>query len=98
MNVKSIIAHIKHGAKIVYRTSEYAIEQALGLLKILLGMEETKPGIMDLTRASKLNFKTVRKYISALEQMGLLEVIPTERKNIVRLTDKGRCIARCLIT
>ena len=81
-----------------YRTSEYAIERSLELLKILLGMEGREIGVMDLVKASRLNYKTVQKYIYALEKMGLVEVIPKERKNIVRLTERGRCLARCFVS
>ncbi len=82
----------------MYRTSEYAIERALNLLKILLAIEDREPGMLELQEATRLNYRTLRKYVLALERLGLVEIEPTERKNIVRLTERGRCIARCLVS
>ena len=78
------------------RTSAYAIEKSFELLKIIYVHESLS--IMDLMNISKLTFVPLRKYLRTLEEMGFVEVIPDERKNVVRLTDRGRCVARCLLT
>ncbi len=80
-----------------YRSSAYAIERSLELLKILLALEGRDPGMLDVASAANLNFRTVQKYIQTLEKMGLVSIEPTERKNVVRLTERGRCVARCLV-
>jgi predicted transcriptional regulator len=81
-----------------YRTSEYAIMRSLELLRVLLAIEAREPSVMDIVHASGLNFKTVQKYINILAKLGLVTLEPTERKNIVRLTERGRCVARCLVS
>ena len=80
-----------------YRTSEYAIEKVFDVLRILLAIEQREPGMLELKAATGLNYRTVQKYVKVLENMGLVKVDPTERKNVVRLTEKGRCLAKCLV-
>ncbi len=78
------------------RTSAYAIEKSFELLKIIYVHENVS--IMDLMNMSKLTFVPLKKYLTTLEELGFVEIVPDERKNIVRLTDRGRCVARCLLT
>ena len=80
-----------------YRSSGYAIEQAFNLIKLLISFEGREIGITELASISGLNFKTVQKYIETLRKMGIVVLEPRERKNIVYLTEKGKCIARCLL-
>ena len=81
-----------------YRTSEYAIEKVFDVLRTLLAIEQREPGMLELKAATGLNYRTVQKYVKALENLGLVIVEPTDRKNVVKLTEKGRCLAKCLIS
>ena len=80
-----------------YRTSDYAIENTFNLLRILLGFEQGI-AITELANVAQLSFKTTQKYIGVLEKLGLVKIEPQERKNLVRLTEKGRCLAKCLVS
>ena len=81
-----------------YRTSEYVIEQVFNIIRVLLALEGQQVGITELRDVTKLNFRTVQKYVHALEKLGIVVVEPQERKNVIRLTDKGKCLAKCLVS
>ncbi|MEB3764594.1 MAG: hypothetical protein GSR77_00275 [Desulfurococcales archaeon] len=82
------------------RGAEFAISFALQFLRAVHAFEQMgrEPSTSDLAEFLKTNFHTIKRYRNILEKEGLIVVEPTDRRNIVRLTDKGRCIARCLIT
>ncbi len=76
--------------------SEFAVKIIIDILIYLLHHEQEDPGIMNIVEGLPYNHRTIRSYISALEKEGIIKIEPIINKNIVRLTDKGRCIARCL--
>jgi len=77
----------------------YSLSRVVELLIYLLSMEvRGRPvGYSEIQDELKTDFKTVQRYVNALEEIGWIKVDPTERKNLIRLTDRGRCIARCLV-
>ena len=78
---------------------DVTVRKTIELLSILLSGEiaNREYSIMELMELMRTDFRTLQRYLKALESVGWVEVVPTERKNIVRLTDRGRCIARCLV-
>ena len=80
-----------------YRSSEYAIAKVFELVKVLLAVENRELGVTEIAEVAGLSYRATQKYVSTLEKLGLVEVVPKERKNVVRLTERGRCVARCLV-
>ncbi len=81
------------------RGAEFAVSFALQFIKAVYAFEQAgrEPSMSDLAEFLKTSFHVITRYRRILEQEGLIEVEPTERKNIIRLTERGRCIARCLV-
>ena len=82
------------------RGAEFAVQFALQFIRAVYAFEQAgrEPGTSELAEFLKTNYHTIKRYRDILERLGLVEIEPTERKNIVRLTERGRCIARCLIS
>ncbi len=82
------------------RGAEFAVSFALQFLRALYAFEQAgrEPSTSDLAEFMKTNFHTITRYRRILEKEGLIEIVPTERKNLVRLTERGRCVARCLVS
>lgn len=78
----------------------YSLQRIAETMLLILTSEAQgrELGYSDLMDLLKTDFKTVQRYIGALEDVGWVEVVPTERKNVVKLTEKGRCIAKCLVS
>ena len=78
----------------------YSLKRSLDLLVILLAQERQgkEIGVTEVQRLLETAFRTAKRYISALEEAGFVKVEATPTKNVVRLTDRGRCIARCLVS
>ncbi len=77
----------------------YSLRRLTELMVYLLSAEARglSPGYTEIQEALKTDFKTAQRYILALKEVGWVEIQPTERKNVVRLTERGRCVARCLV-
>lgn len=77
----------------------YSLARMAELLLHLLAGEARGRGLSysDLTNLLRTDFKTVQRYVQALEENGWVRVEPGERANIIYLTEKGRCVARCLV-
>ena len=85
---------------IVARSAEYTLQIAFDMLKALLAYEQTgkTPSTYELSQFMKRDQSVVIRYRNILEKLGLVEVVPEGPKNLVRLTDRGRCLARCLVS
>ena len=81
------------------RGAEFAVQFALQFLRAVYAFEQAgrEPSTSDLAEFLKTNYHTIKRYRDILEREGLIQVEPTERKNVVRLTERGRCVARCLV-
>ncbi len=75
----------------------YSLKRITDLLRYLLTSDQGL-SYMELTRLMRTDFKTVQRYVQALEENGWVVMEPTETKNIVMLTERGKCIAQCLVT
>ena len=82
------------------RGAGFAVQFALQFLRAVYAFEQAgrEPSTSELAEFLKTNYHTIKRYRDVLEKEGLIEVEPTERKNIVRLTERGRCVARCLVS
>ncbi len=76
--------------------NEFAVKVVIEILTYLKNNENREIGKTELASTLGYHHMTVRKYIAALEKYGLVRVEPVMNKNVVRLTERGRCIARCL--
>jgi len=74
----------------------YSLARLTELLAYLLVKDGV--GITEIQNELKTDFRTAQRYVKALEEIGWVEVVPTERRNVVRLTERGRCVARCLVS
>ncbi len=83
---------------IVARSSGYTLQITFDMLKALLAYEQTgkTPSTYELSQFMKRDQSVVIRYRNILEKLGLVEVVPDGPKNIIRLTDRGRCMDRCL--
>ena len=81
------------------RGAEFAVSFALQLIKAVYAFEQMdkKPSMSDLAEFLKTNYHSMIRYRKILEKEGLIEVVPEGPRNIVRLTDRGRCLAKCLV-
>ncbi len=79
--------------------TEETIRLALNLVRLLNTYENMgkKAGMYELVDALDTNYHTLQRIVRALERLGYIRVEPYERKNVPMLTEKGRCIARCLV-
>ena len=82
------------------RSAEYTLQIALDMLKALLAYEQAgkTPSTYELSLFMKKDQGVVIRYRNILEKLGLVTVEAEGPKNIVRLTEKGRCLARCLVS
>ena len=80
--------------------AEYYFKLAFNLLRLLSTYENMgkEAGMYELVDALETNYHTLQRVIRALEAQGLVEVVPREKKNVPKLTDRGRCLARCLVS
>ncbi len=78
--------------------AEYTLNIVIDILKALRAFEELgrQPSTKELADFIKRDYSVVLRHRNVLEKLGWIEVIPEYNKNIVRLTEKGRCIASCL--
>ena len=72
---------------------------SLNLMRLLDTYESMgkEAGMYELVEALETNYHTLQRIVRALEKLGLIMVEPKEKKNVPRLTVKGRCVARCLV-
>ena len=77
----------------------YSLARLRELLIHLLSSEAQGKALSytDLADKMKTDFKTVQRYVKALEEVGWVEVVPEERRNLVKLTERGRCVAKCFM-
>ncbi len=82
------------------RGADFALKFSLEFLRAVYAFEQAgrEPSTSDLAEFLKTNYHTIKRYRDILEREGLIQVEPTERKNIVRLTERGRCVAKCLVS
>ncbi|MEB2836664.1 MAG: DUF4364 family protein [Desulfurococcales archaeon] len=80
--------------------TEHTVRLALNLLRLLHSYEGIgkKAGMYELVEALETNYHTLQRVVRALEKNGLIVVEPYEKKNVPRLTEQGRCVAKCLIS
>ncbi len=83
----------------IMRGAGFAVQFALQFIKAAHAFEQTgrKPSTSDLAEFLKTNYHTIKRYRDILEKEGLIMVEAHERANIIHLTEKGRCVARCLV-
>jgi len=84
--------------KALAKGNVYTIETIFEILKVLRILEETgkEPSTKDIAELLKKDYSVVLRYRNTMEKAGLITVEPEYNKNIVKLTDLGRCIAMCL--
>lgn len=82
------------------RGAEYSVQIVFDMLRAILAYEQTgrAPSTYELAQFMKKDQSVVIRYRNILEKLGLVEVIPEGPKNLVRLTERGRCLARCLVS
>ena len=82
------------------RGAEFAVSFALQLLKAVYAFEQMnkQPSTSELAEFLKTNYHSMIRYRRILEKEGLIEVVPEGPRNVIRLTEKGRCVARCLVS
>ena len=82
------------------RGAEYGVQIVFGMLRSILAYKQTgrAPSTYELTQFMKKDQSVVIRYRNILEKLGLVEVVPKGPKNLVGLTDRGRCLARCLVS
>ena len=82
------------------RSAEYSLQIALDMLKALLAYEQMgkTPSTYELAQFLKRDQSVVIRYRNILERLGLVHVEPEGPRNNIKLTDRGRCVARCLVS
>ena len=80
--------------------TEQTLRLVFNMLRLLLTYEEMgkEAGMYELVEALETNYHTLSRVVNSLERLGYLKVEPREKKNVPRLTDRGRCVARCLVS
>lgn len=78
---------------------EYSIKLALNLVRLLDTYESMgkEAGMYELVEALETNYHTLQRIVRALEKLEIIQVKPKAKKNVPVITEKGRCLARCLI-
>jgi predicted transcriptional regulator len=74
------------------------LEITLQILQYVNEHEEEEIGTLNLVNALGYHHRTIKNHLNALEKQGFIRIEPKLNKNVVRLTDRGRCMARCLLT
>jgi len=82
------------------RGAEFAVSFALQLLKAVYAFEQMnkQPSTSELAEFLKTNYHSMIRYGRILEKKGLIEVVPEGPRNVIRLTEKNQCVARCTIS
>ena len=70
----------------------------LQILQYVHDHENENVGTINLVTALGYHHRTIKNHLTALEKHGLIRIQPMLNKNVVRLTEKGECVARCLLT
>ena len=80
------------------RGIDYALDTVFEILKALRVFEEAgkDASTYELANFVKRDVSVFLRYRRVLEKHGLIEVIPKGNQNIIRLTERGRCMASCL--
>jgi len=80
------------------RGLKWTLETAVEFLKAIHMFEEMnkKPITKDLEKLVKADYTTIMRYRDALRALGLIQTETTRDGVIIKLTEKGRCIVRCL--
>ncbi len=78
----------------------YSLKRMTELLLHLLASDAQGRALsyMELQRLLSTDFKTVQRYVQALEENGWIRVEAQENRNLICLTERGRCVARCLVS
>ncbi len=79
--------------------TEMTLRLAFNLLRLLETYENMgkHAGMYELVDALETNYHTLQRIVRALEKLGYIVVEPHEKKNVPKLTERGRCVARCLV-
>lgn len=80
--------------------TEYTLRLAFNLIRLLdtyEGMGKTA-GMYELVDALDTNYHTLQRIVRALEKLEVITVEPQDKKNVPKLTARGRCLARCLVS
>ena len=75
---------------------EFVFKITTEILLYLKEKADSNPGIMNLVHDLGYHHRTISKYLGLMEKNGLIKIEPTINKNIIKLTEKGECIVRCL--
>ena len=80
------------------RSAEYSVQVVFDMLRAILAYEQAgrTPSTYELAQFMKKDQSVVIRYRNILEKLGLVEVVPEGPRNLIRLTARGRCLARCL--
>ena len=78
---------------------ESTIRLTFKLLTLLHTYEKIgkEAGMYELVEALETNYHTLQRVVRALEKLDLVKVEPKEKKNVPKLTERGRCVAECSI-
>ncbi|MCE4625830.1 MAG: hypothetical protein F7C35_08240 [Desulfurococcales archaeon] len=83
----------------VSRDVGHTVSMALTILRKIYELEEQgiAPATTFLANELGKHISVFKRYRDALERLGLIEVVPEGNRNLVRLTERGRCVAKCLL-
>ena len=80
--------------------TEYTLRLAFNLIRLLdtyEGMGKAA-GMYELVDALDTNYHTLQRIVRALEKLEVITVEPHDKKNVPRLTEQGKCMAKCIAT
>ncbi|MCE4613273.1 MAG: hypothetical protein F7C07_05520 [Desulfurococcales archaeon] len=82
------------------RGAEYSLYIMIDMLKALLAYEQAgrTPSTYEIAQFMKKDQSVVIRYRNLLEKLGLIVVRPEGPRNLIILTSKGRCLAKCLVS
>lgn len=78
--------------------AEYTLRLTFDILRILKALEDMNREVstQELAKILDKDYGVILRHRNVLEKLGLVKIEPIGVKNIVKLTDKGRCLARCV--
>lgn len=80
------------------RNITYTARLLFDILKAVYAYEQMgkTPSTTDLAKFLNKDYGVVIRYRNTLEELGLIEIKPVENQNLVQLTDRGRCLVKCI--
>lgn len=81
------------------RGVDFTLKFATEMIKVIYALSRVRREVnmSDIVNTLKTDYHVATRYRRALEELGLIRVRPEGRENRVELTEKGLCIAKCLV-